>query len=77
MFNLKYAARACAALGFVAAFVLAQPSLAQTASPPATAADLAKLQDTIQAMRVLYENRINSLEQKITTLQQQNYLLRP
>ena len=72
MFNLKYAARACAALGFVAAFVLAQPSLAQTASPPATAADLAKLQDTIQAMRVLYENRINSLEQKITTLQQQN-----
>jgi hypothetical protein len=72
MFNLKYAARACAALGFFAAFVLAQPSLAQTASPPATAADLAKLQDTIQAMRVLYENRINSLEQKITTLQQQN-----
>jgi len=72
MFNLKYAARACAALGFVAAFVLAQPSLAQTASPPATAADLAKLQDTIQAMRVLYENRINSLEQKITTLEQQN-----
>ncbi|MCF8172742.1 MAG: hypothetical protein K9J49_09940, partial [Candidatus Methylopumilus sp.] len=64
MFNLKYAARACVALGFVAAFVLAQPSLAQTASPPATAADLAKLQDTIQAMRVLYENRINSLEQK-------------
>jgi len=72
MFNLKYAARACAALGFVAAFVVAEPTLAQTTSPPATAADLAKLQDTIQAMRVLYENRINSLEQKITTLQQQN-----
>jgi hypothetical protein len=72
MFNLTYVARACAALGFVAAFVVAEPTLAQTASPPATAADLAKLQDTIQAMRVLYENRINSLEQKITTLEQQN-----
>jgi len=72
MFNLKYASRACAALGFVAVFVVAEPTLAQTASPPATAADLAKLQESIQAMRVLYENRINSLEQKITTLEQQN-----
>ena len=72
MFNLKYVARACAALCLVAAFVVTEPSFAQTASPPATAADLAKLQDTIQAMRVLYENRINSLEQKITTLEQQN-----
>jgi len=72
MFNLQFSARACAALGFVAVFVVAEPTLAQTASPPATAADLAKLQDTIQGMRVLYENRINSLEQKITILQQQN-----
>jgi hypothetical protein len=72
MFNLHYAARACAALGFVATVAFAAPVGAQTSSAPVTAGDLAKIQDSIQAMRVQYEERINSLEQKINTLQQQN-----
>ncbi len=72
MFNLHHAARACAALGLVATVALVAPVGAQTSAAPVTTADLAKLQDSIQAMRVLYEERINSLEQKINTLQQQN-----
>jgi hypothetical protein len=72
MFNLHYAARAYAALGFVATVAFAGPVGAQAGSAPVTAGDLAKIQDSIQAMRVLYEERINSLEQKINTLQQQN-----
>jgi hypothetical protein len=72
MFNFHHAARACAALGFVATVAFAAPVGAQTSSAPVTAGDLAKIQDSIQAMRVLYEERINSLEQKINTLQQQN-----
>ena len=72
MFNLQNVARTGAVLGVVAAFAFAQPVGAQTSSAPVTTADLAKLQDSIQAMRVLYEDRINSLEQKINTLQQQN-----
>ena len=72
MFNLHYAARTCAALGFVATLAFAGQVGAQTSSAPVTAGDLAKIQDSIQAMRVLYEERINSLEQKINTLQQQN-----
>jgi hypothetical protein len=72
MFNLHYAARACAALGFVATVAFTAPVGAQANAAPVTASDLAKIQDSIQAMRVLYEERINSLEQKINTLQQQN-----
>ena len=72
MFNLHYAARACAALGFVATVAFAGPVGAQASAAPVTAGDLAKIQDTLQAMRALYEERINSLEQKINTLQQQN-----
>ena len=72
MFNLQNVARTGAVLGVVAAIAFAQPVGAQTSSAPVTTADLAKLQDSIQAMRVLYEQRINSLEQKINALQQQN-----
>jgi hypothetical protein len=72
MFNLHDAARACAALGFVATVAFTAPVGAQASAAPVTASDLAKIQDSIQAMRVLYEERINSLEQKINTLQQQN-----
>jgi len=72
MFNLHHAARTCAVLGMVAACALTQSVGAQTSTAPVTTADLAKLQESIQAMRVLYEERINSLEQKINSLQQQN-----
>ena len=72
MFNLHHAARVCAALGFVATVTFTAPVGAQASAAPVTASDLAKIQDSIQAMRVLYEERINSLEQKINTLQQQN-----
>ncbi len=72
MFNIQNAARTGAVLGMVAVCAFAQPVSAQTGAAPVTTADLAKLQDSIQAMRVLYEERINSLEQKITSLQQQN-----
>ena len=72
MFNLHYAARACVALVSVVTFALTAPVCAQVASAPVTAADLAKLQESIQSMRQSYEARINALEQKINTLQQQN-----
>ncbi len=72
MFNLQNVARTGAVLGVVASLAFAQPVGAQSSAASVTTADLAKLQDSIQAMRVLYEDRINSLEQKINTLQQQN-----
>ena len=56
------------ALGLIAALTLPSASFSQSAS----AADIAKLQESLQAMRDAYEQRINALEQKITTLQQQN-----
>ena len=60
--------RTLLALGLVAALTLPSASFSQSAS----AADIAKLQESLQAMRDAYEQRINALEQKITTLQQQN-----
>ena len=72
MFNLQYAARACVAFVFFAALAVPTPGFAQVVSAPVTTADLAKLQESIQAMRQSYEARINALEQKINTLQQQN-----
>ena len=60
--------RTLVALGLVAALTLPSASFSQSAS----AADIAKLQESLQAMRDAYEQRINALEQKITTLQQQN-----
>ena len=72
MFYPHYAARACAALSFVASVAFAAPVGAQVSAAPVTASDLAKIQDSIQAMRVLYEERINALEQKINALEQRN-----
>jgi len=72
MFNLQDVARVCVALIFVTALAAPTLGFAQVASAPVTAADLAKLQESIQAMRQSYEARINALEQKINTLQQQN-----
>jgi hypothetical protein len=60
--------RTLVALGLVAALTLPSASFSQSVS----AADIAKLQESLQAMRDAYEQRINALEQKITTLQQQN-----
>ena len=67
MFNLQYATRVCVALIFVMALAVPAPGFAQVTSAPVTAADLAKLQESIQAMRQSYEARINALEQKINT----------
>jgi len=68
MQNLKSVTRALTGLGVIAAVLLPSATFAQAAS----AADIAKLQESLQAMRNTYEQRINALEQKITTLQQQN-----
>lgn len=52
--------------------VQAQTSNKASASQAATAADVAKLQESINAMRAYYEKRIDALEHKVNTLQQQN-----
>ncbi|MEY3739504.1 MAG: hypothetical protein RLZZ192_179 [Pseudomonadota bacterium] len=59
--------RAIVALGMAVAVTSPMTSSGQTAS----AEDIAKLQESIQAMRSAYEQRINALEQKIATLEQQ------
>jgi len=66
--KLKSVTSALVGLGIIAAVLLPSASFAQAAS----VADIAKLQESLQAMRSTYEQRINALEQKITMLQQQN-----
>ncbi len=71
------AARFGAALIVCALWALApvarsQPAPSVPASAPASAADLAKIQESLNAMRSFYEQRINALEKKVDTLQKQN-----
>ena len=58
--------------------VSAPPTAASTTAPasaPVTAADLANIQKSLEAMRSFYETRIQALEGKVETLQKKNVQL--
>ena len=58
--------------------VSAPPTAASTTAPasaPVTAADLANIQKSLEAMRSFYETRIQALEGKVETLQKKNLQL--
>ncbi len=63
-------ARLGAAVTLLVLFVVSPVAWSQPV--PATAADLAKIQESLNAMRSFYEQRINALEKKVDTLQKQN-----
>ncbi len=70
------ACRLCAVALFFLSFIFSSVSSAQSAPSAApgsvSTADLAKIQESLNQMRELYEKRINALENKVNTLQKQN-----
>ncbi len=72
MKTTHYAARTALALALLQAWPGMTSAQSQTAATEVTAADLQKLQESINAMRSQYEQRINALEGKVNSLQKQN-----
>jgi cell division protein FtsB len=54
---------------FVMLAAISVPLVAPVTAQSVSAADIEKLQESVRAMREQYEQRINSLERKIETLQ--------
>ena len=77
METINRAARIALVLAFLPGLPIAACAQAQSPAPASpnqavTASDLAKLQESINAMRSFYERRIDALEKKVDTLQKQN-----
>ena len=77
METISRAARIALALALLPGLPIAARAQAQSPIPASpnqavTASDLAKLQESINAMRSFYEQRIDALEKKVDTLQKQN-----
>ena len=77
METINRAARIALALALLPGLPIAACAQAQSPAPASpnqavTASDLAKLQESINAMRSFYERRIDALEKKVDTLQKQN-----
>ena len=77
METINRAARIALALALLPGLPVAAWAQAQSPAPASpnqavTASDLAKLQESINAMRSFYERRIDALEKKVDTLQKQN-----
>ena len=77
METINRAARIALALALLPGLPVAACAQAKGPAPASpnqavTASDLAKLQESINAMRSFYEQRIDALEKKVDTLQKQN-----